>query len=68
MDLEEPSFDSEDAEKTLMLLKVKLKELSGSIKFSKVVFSQQVGLGDRKEETETVLYDIWFCYMEDKQL
>ena len=51
-----------------MLLKVKLKELNGSIKFSKVVFSQQVGLGDRKEETETVLYDIWFCYMEDKQL
>lgn len=49
MDLEEPSFDSEDAEKTLTLLKVKLKELSGSIKFSKVVFSQQVGLGDRRD-------------------
>lgn len=36
-------------QRKLTLLKVKLKELSGSIKFSKVVFSQQVGLGDRRD-------------------
>lgn len=50
MDLQEPSFALEDTEKALTLLKVKLKEQSGSIKFSKVVFSQQMGLDGIKEE------------------
>lgn len=59
MDLEEPSFDLEDAEKALTLLKVKLKELSGRIKFCKVVFLQQGGLDDIQEERK--------MYVQEKQ-